>query len=220
MSATEAGTRWWPSLWGEGDQLGMLNHIDDAVRAEALVSVRHGRLYDLGRVLDETVPAFPGRYFRQTLVTTAHHANHGGVGDNQVNWITEVVTGTQQLGTHLDALAHLQMGERAYNGWRVGDLAGDGGVHALGVETVPQIVTRGHLVDVAARRGVDRLRGGEVIGLDDVADLEVRLGDAVFFHTGHGALWNDAAAYLDAAATSPASPRSGTRARSSGAPGT
>ena len=52
----------------------MLNHVDEAKRREALGLVREGRLFDLGRVLDETVPVFPGRYFRQTLVTTAHHA--------------------------------------------------------------------------------------------------------------------------------------------------
>ena len=60
---------------GPSDQLGMLNHVDEAKRLEALSLVREGRLYDLGRVLDENIPVFPGRFFRQTLVTTAHHAN-------------------------------------------------------------------------------------------------------------------------------------------------
>ena len=104
---------WWPSPFGHDDQLGMLNHITDATRAAALRLVRSGRLYDLGRVLDADVPAFPGRYFRQTLVTTAHHQNGGGLGANGVNWITEQIAGTQQLGTHLDALSHLQIGDRA-----------------------------------------------------------------------------------------------------------
>ena len=80
--------------------------------------MREGRLYDLGRVLDEGIPVFPGRYFRQTLVTTAHHANAAALGENRVNWITEQVVGTtMQLGTHLDALSHLQIGDRGYNGW-------------------------------------------------------------------------------------------------------
>ena len=93
--------------------------------------VREGRLYDLGRVLDENVPVFPGRYFRQTLVTTAHHAQRRRrSGTNRVNWITEQVTGTQQLGTHLDALSHLQIGDRGYNGWSVAELAGTAGVRA------------------------------------------------------------------------------------------
>jgi kynurenine formamidase len=183
--------RWWPSPFGADDQLGMLNHITDAKRAAALSLVREGRLYDLGRVLDESVPVFPGRYFRQTLVTTAHHANHdGGVGDNRVNWVIESISGTTQLGTHLDALSHLQIGDRGYNGLTVGELAETWGVNRLGVETVPQIVTRGHLVDVSDRGA------GDVIGIGDLAGFEIEPGDAVLFHTGWGAHWSDPDTYL------------------------
>ena len=185
-------TAWWPSPFGTDDQLGMLNHVDAAKRLQALASVREGRLYDLGRILDEHVPVFPGRAFHQTLVTTAHHANMGGVGENQVNWITEVVSGTTQLGTHLDALSHLQIGDRGYNGHRVSDIAMPAGVTRLGVETVPQLVTRGFLVDVSA----NDLGPGGVISVEDVGDLEPEPGDAVLFHTGWGSHWLDADAYL------------------------
>jgi kynurenine formamidase len=193
MSATAEAT-WWPSPFGVDDQIGMLNHLDDAKRLEALALVRAGRVYDLGRVLDESVPVFPGRFFRQTLVTTAHHANAGtgGVGENRVNWVTEQVAGTMQLGTHLDALSHLQVGDRAYNGWSVADLASDAGVKRLGVETVPQIVTRGWLVDIS-----DRDPGpGYAIGVDDLGGIEPAPGDAVLFHTGWGANWADPELYL------------------------
>jgi kynurenine formamidase len=191
-------TPWWPSPFGAEDERGMLNHVDERKRVQALGLVRAGRLYDLGRVLDERVPAFPGRYFRQTLVTTAHHVNAGagGVGDNDVNWVTEQVTGTMQLGTHLDALSHLQMGGRGYNGWTVDELADVSGVRRLGAETIPQIVTRGVLVDVAARRGVEHLVPGDVVGVDDLGDLTVEPGDAVLFHTGWGAAWEDPDTYL------------------------
>ena len=157
----------------------MLAHVDEAKRREALALVREGRLYDLGRVLDEHVPAFPGRYFRQTLVTTAHH--DGGY------WITEQVAATQQIGTHLDALSHLQMGDRGYNGWTVAELAGTAGVRRLGVETVPQIVTRGWLVDAT---GID------VIGIEHLDGIAPTPGDAVLFHTGWGEHWDDPETYL------------------------
>jgi kynurenine formamidase len=148
-------------------------------------------MYDLGRVLDESVPVFPGRYFRQTLVTTAHHANpNGGVGENRVNWITELVSGTMQLGTHLDALSHLQMGERGYGGLTVSELAGTAGVRHFGIETAPQIVTQGWLVDVSG------LGPGDVIGPEHCADLAPESGDAVLFHTGWGRLWSDPDRYL------------------------
>ena len=183
---------WWPSPWGADDELGMLNHLTAEKRLQALGLVREGRLYDLGRILDEHVPVFPGRAFHQTLVTTAHHANMGGVGENRVNWITEVFSSTTQLGTHLDALSHLQIGDRGYNGRRVEEIASPAGVTALGVETVPQIFTRGFLVDVSAR-GLD---AGGVITVDDVAHLDPEPGDAILFHTGWGTRWDEPAEYL------------------------
>jgi kynurenine formamidase len=171
----------------------MLNHIDDAKRRAAMRLVRDGRLYDLSHVLDESVPAFPGRYFRQTLVTTAHHANAAMPhGENQVNWVTEIVSATTQLGTHLDALSHLQIGDRGYNGWTVAELAGDAGVTRLGAETIPQIVTRGWLVDVSGLG----LEAGGVIPVGAVDEINPEPGDAVLFHTGWGAHWADPPVYL------------------------
>jgi kynurenine formamidase len=197
VKAPTTTERWWPSPFGADDQLGMLNHIDDGKRRDALRLVPDGRLYDLGRVLDESVPVFPGRYFRQTLVTTAHHANeNGGLGDNRVNWVIESLSGTTQLGTHLDALSHLQIGDRGYNGWTVAELADSSGVKRLGAETIPQIVTRGWLVDAAAARGIARLEPGDVIGVEDLGGIEPEPGDAVLFHTGWGANWSDPKAYL------------------------
>src|SRR5256885_16392405 len=144
MQEAPSAAQWWPSQWGEADELGMVNHVTAEKRLEALRLVRTGRLYDLGRILDERVPVFPGRAFHQTLVTTAHHSNMGGLGENCVNWITETFSSTTQLGTHLDALSHLQIGDRAYGGRRVDDLPPPGGVTALGVETLPQILTPRH----------------------------------------------------------------------------
>ena len=193
----EQGGRWWPSPFGADDQIGMLNHVDDAKRREALALVRDGRMYDLSHDLHEDVPVFPGRYFRQTLVTTAHHFNPmGGVGDNNVNWVIESVSGTMQLGTHLDALSHLQIGDRGYNGWTVSELADSSGVKRLGAETIPQIVTRGWLVDVSG----EALGTGGVIEISHVLDAlggaEPSPGDAVLFHTGWSRHWEDADAYL------------------------
>jgi hypothetical protein len=39
-----AGDRWWPSAFGAEDQIGMLNHIDDAKRLAAMALVQEGRL--------------------------------------------------------------------------------------------------------------------------------------------------------------------------------
>jgi kynurenine formamidase len=79
------------------------------------------------------------------------------------------------------------MDDHGYNGYTVSELAGTNGVRRLGVETVPQIVTRGWLVDAPDR---------DVITLDDLGGIAPTPGDAVLFHTGWGAHWNDPDTYL------------------------
>lgn len=192
---------WWPSRWGADDEAGALNEIDASKVLEAVRLVSTGRVYDLAHVLHADIPAFPGRTFRQYLTTNYHQVNRRvsggeGLGDNNVNWIVEQITATQQMGTHLDGLNHLQVGDRTYNGFALSDIVEDWGTNKLGIESLPQIVTRGLLVDIAGIRGVERLAAGDVITVADIetwlsaSGLEVRRGDAVLFHTGWGALWD------------------------------
>jgi kynurenine formamidase len=160
----------------------MVVGVDTAAerRLAALSLVRQGRVYDLGRVLDEHAPVFPGRHFRQLLVPNA-----APVGS--LNWVADLVSTTTQVGTHIDALCHLSEDGRIHGGHAVADVAGPSGFSVHGVETVPQIVTRGWLVDA---------RDEHVIGLDALADIDPSPGDAVLFHTGWGEHWHDAERYL------------------------
>jgi kynurenine formamidase len=151
-------------------------------RLAALSLVREGRLYDLGRVLDDRAPVFPGRYFRQVLVP-----NPAPVGS--LSWVADVVSTTTQVGTHLDALCHLSEDGVIHGGHAVADVAGPSGFSAHGIETVPQIVTRGWLVDA-------RGEAGDVIGVEALDGIDPAPGDAVLFHTGWGRHWEDADAYL------------------------
>ena len=193
---------WWPSKYGPDDQAGALNEITPRKVLEAVRLVRRGRVYDLAHVLHQDIPAFPGRTFRQYLTTNYHQINRrhpdagpAGLGGNSVNWIVEQITATQQMGTHMDGLNHLQEGDRTYNGFLLGDIVEDYGTNRLGIDTLPQVVTRGLLLDVAAAHGGERLGPGEVITVADAENAlastghEVRPGDAVFFHTGWGGWW-------------------------------
>lgn len=195
-------TPWWPSRYGAQDQIGTLNEITPAVVAAATTLVKQGHVVDLGRVLDADAPAFPGRYWRQTLDTTAYFTNRQrkdavgmGWGKNQINWITEIQAGTFQVGTQLDSIGHIQIGDRFYNGWTADQLVAADGLKKFGMETVPPVITRGVLLDVAAYKGVPRLDAGYVISLADVQgslrrqQVTIQPGDAVLFHTGWGGLW-------------------------------
>lgn len=202
---------WWPSRYGAADEIGALNEITPAKVVSAARLVKTGQMFDLGQVLESGIPAFPGRTFTQHLTTTAHQVNGrradagplGGWGESDMNWIMEVVSSTSQMGTHLDGLNHIQIGERFYNGHTLDEIVENDGTNRLGIETVPQIITRGLLVDVAAGRGVGRLAAGDVITPDEVeaalsaAGLVVSAGDAVLVHTGWGQQWmTDNAGYL------------------------
>jgi len=187
MTATVTETdAWWPSRYGADDQAGALNEIgpDNVVGATRLV--RQGRVYDLAHVLHMDVPAFEGRRFCQEL-----DAPQSVPGAHGLGFVIERVHAPSQMGTHLDGLNHLHKDGRTYNGHRIADIAAPHGTTKLGADTLPQVVTRGVLVDVAAQRGVARLGAGDVITPDDVANVDVRGGDAVLFHTGWGRLWHE-----------------------------
>jgi kynurenine formamidase len=193
---------WWPSRYGADDQRGTLNEITPEGVARAAALVKRGEVVDLGRVLDADTPKFPGRHWQQTVDVSAHYANARrpdavgkGWGRNEINWITEEQSGTFQVGTQLDSIGHIQIGERFYNGWTTRDVVEPWGLNRYGMETVPPVVTRGVLVDVAAYKGVERLPKGYVITLADLEGtlrrqgVELQRGDAVLFHTGWGGLW-------------------------------
>ena len=204
-------TTWWPSKYGPDDEAGALNEITPAGVVRAASLVRQGVTYDLAHVLDEHIPAVPGRSFRQYLTTTSHHLNTrapnagpNGLGHNGVNWIVEYVSAPSQMGTHMDGLNHLQIGDRAYNGHRLADIVEEHGTNRLGIEALPQVVTRGLLLDIAATRGVTSLAKGDIITPDDAqaalaaSGHAVEPGDAVLFHTGWGTQWGtDNDGYVD-----------------------
>ncbi|HXV27485.1 MAG TPA: cyclase family protein [bacterium] len=196
---------WWPSKYGAHDQLGTLNEITPQKVIEAAKEVEKGKVYDLGRVVHENIPHFPGRYWHQTLVSSSHILNqrrpdYGGEGwgKNQINWITEIVTGTYQVGTQLDGLNHLQIGDRFYNGFRTSEIVEEWGTSKLGVETIPPIVTRGILIDLTEARSGEKMKAGEVVTVKMVQDfltkhkIQIEKGDALLFHTGWGSLWEKA----------------------------
>jgi kynurenine formamidase len=180
------------------DERGALGALDakDVLRATSLV--REGRVFDLAHELHDAVPAFPGRTFRQLLTTNPARS----VGQNQVNWIVEYVNAPSQMGTHMDGLNHLLRAGRMFGGHRVEDVAVEHGTIRNGIETLPQVVTRGVLLDIARARGVERLGAGDVITPRDAelalsaTGLSIEPGDAVLFHTGWGTLWDlDSAGY-------------------------
>lgn len=177
-----------PSPWGADDRLGAVNHLspDGVVAAAGLV--RTGRVYSLGQVVSEE----SNRGQRSYSVVVIQP----GFGDGQPmfgNGLTvndDLVIAWQGLGTRLDGLAHVGIAHRHYNGVPAKDFVRRDGLLAFGIESIPPIVTRGVLLDIAALKGVEHLSVGTPIHDSDLQaaekrqGLQIGRGDVVLLHTG------------------------------------
>ena len=104
------------------------------------------------------------------------------------------------VATQIDSLGHITTGEdnHWYNGFTEAEWGGNFGIRKADASTIPPIVVRGILIDVAGNQGVEVLKGGTAIGPKDLeAALEkqgtrIRPGDAVFVRTGTLRYWGKA----------------------------
>jgi kynurenine formamidase len=185
------------SPFGPDDQRGAANRITPAKVLEAVRLVRQGKVLDFGRVYEKGMPVFGNRVFALFTPSTG-----GPFGDNKTTYNDEVVTAQiGQVGTQFDGLAHVGIGDTYYNNTKLSDMVDAGaaggadGFKRLGVHNVGPIVTRGVLVDVAGYKGVATLAPRYEITAADLegallkSRLDIRPGDAVYIHTGWGALW-------------------------------
>ncbi len=174
------------------DESSALSRITPQAVARAATLVRTGQVYDLGAELSDDMPSTDNSVFmpyRLLAYRSYRDFNRdGGTGD--VSFFTEVLMATPHVSTHIDALNHVSKGGRIFGGHNTDDVQGDFGVAAASIETVPPIVTRGVLLDVAAYKGVARLEDHYEISVTDLErtaarqDTRLEMGDAVLVHTG------------------------------------
>ncbi len=164
------------------------------------------RVYDLEQPRFRGMPIhpthLPGYFYalhrrhRDTYCPAEHGPRSGASG---------VLTMMEHSGTHLDALCHQANFLTLFGGIPTDAAETPTGFTQLGVETVPPLLGRGVLLDVAGWKGQARLPAAYSIHADDLAGcaaaqgVEVRRGDVLLVRTGYAPLWNDEATYLRAA---------------------
>ena len=180
-----------PSKWGAADERGSGNHMKPETVMRATRLIQTGETFELGRVLNGTMPFVGTRKFDLTLKRTVMNPQPNRRGSNE-----EIVTAEiGQVGTQFDAFPHQTIGPTLYNCVPLDDVATRAGFTKLGVEKVGTLMTRGVLIDIAALKGVPMLADGYEITARDVQDalarqkLTLQPGDAVLLHTGWGQLW-------------------------------
>ncbi len=200
------------SPWGPDDELGRLNLMTDASRAAVLARISGGRVYDLAVEYYIGMPGwFPAGDPRYNIWLT--HTPRGtavddplGVGPEMnahVSYTGTAVSMYAHTGTHIDALNHFGLDGKIYNGFSADEHLGDRGWTRTGAETIPPIVARGVLIDVAAAHGVAALPAGYFIEKKDLVAalerqrVELAEGDVVLIRTGRMQSYADTDAYLD-----------------------
>jgi kynurenine formamidase len=176
--------------WGDDDELGTLNLIDDDAVRRGAACVRTGKRFSLAVRLDQHSPqigSVPGRVNplrTMVAINTEYTGSPDGFCSND-----DVVTMGLQAATHWDALAHVSYGGLLYNGFPAASVTAEAGATRCGIGRVKALTTRGVLLDVARALGRERLEPGYAIRAEDLdaaaGGIDVRPGDAVLIRTGH-----------------------------------
>ncbi|MEM7542546.1 MAG: cyclase family protein [Pseudomonadota bacterium] len=192
--AAEKLSNW--GRWGEDDQIGTLNLVTETHVREAASLIRRGKTFALGLPLTERIQTglFGGRWNPiHTMLATGTDAVAGNqdTGKAYLRYADDAVNLPLQCSTQWDAIAHIFLDDKMYNGYPA-TLVDAMGAKKCGIENMKdQMVGRGVLLDVARFKGVESLDDGYGITNDDLEQtakaqkVEVQTGDFVIVRTGH-----------------------------------
>jgi kynurenine formamidase len=171
----------------------------------ATALVREGRMFRLARERFPRMPLFAGHPTFEVLsyrtpqgIRAAGDEPWGAPNAACLGYMSEIVMGTTHTGAHIDAHAHMTVGEedRWHGGSARSDL-GDFGPLTGDATEIPPLWRRGVLYDVAGHRGVDALPAGAAIGADELRAIEAATGvaagagDVALVRTGYLSAWPD-----------------------------
>lgn len=178
---------WVPSRFGADDRIGAANYLNPELVLRAAQLVETGKVYSLGIETAEDSPAYGTRTYDIDIVSSGDAVE---LGADVVTSHDERVSTSFGIGSQIDGLGHLGIGNQYYNGLTTGELARDDGLAQLGTHSIPPIVTRGVLLDMTAYFNVDMVTEGtafnraEIDAAASAQGIEIQQGDVVLFHTG------------------------------------
>jgi kynurenine formamidase len=198
----------WGWVWGKDDEVGALNAMTDSSRAAALALATRGESFDLGMTYSRRSYKWPGHSPGEILTFRSPDgirrmkdpdAPPDAANGDGVFWHSAALFISDNVATQIDGLAHITAGsdDHWYNGFKESEWGGDWGPRKCDAPTIPPIIARGVLIDVAAYKKVDALPGHTLISTQDLRDtlawesVTLRPGDVVLVRTGTGRFWGD-----------------------------
>ncbi len=191
----------WGWIWGKDDEVGALNAMTPASTREALALAKQGKVYDLGITYSRRSFKWPGHAPGEIMTFRSPGGESAqqdaefikpDVNPSGTRWHSCALFMSDNVATQIDGLAHITVGEdhHWYNGFQEAKWGGDFGVRKCDASTIPPIVARGVLLDIAGARKLDALPAHYAITPADVElalqkqKLELRPGDVVLLRTG------------------------------------
>jgi kynurenine formamidase len=187
----EATKNW--GRWGEQDERGALNFITPKLRAAAAALVRDGVAVSCARDLPVTASAENPQPALHHMLVAGDDAEALGIPGLGATMDFIGVAFHGMATSHVDALCHVAVGGRIYNGFPVTDVRSTGARRDSVMVAADGIVGRGVLLDVPRLRGVEWLEPGERIAPEELERAEaaqrVRAGegDVLLVATGRDA---------------------------------
>ena len=197
----------WGWVWGKEDEVGSLNEMTEASRLAALRLAGQGKVYDLGVIYDRTSYKWPGHSPGEIIsFRTPEGVKRQGdlpalVTDNpsKTAWHSCALFINDNVATQIDGLGHATEGDddHWYNGFKEKDWGGNWGPRKCDATTIPPIVARGVLIDVAGFKGVEALESNYIITVADLQgalrkeNTQLKPGDVVLIRTGTLRYWGE-----------------------------
>ena len=194
-------------IWGREDEVGALNAMTPDSTLAALKLARRGRVYDLGVTYSRNSYKWPGHSPGEIITYRSPEGAKRQQDQPLTNpryaarqaWHSCALFISDNVATQIDGLAHITAGNdnHWYNGFKEADWGGDFGVRKCDATTIPPIVARGVMLDIAALKKVEALPPGYGITPADVdralarQQIELRPGDVVLFRTGTLRYWGE-----------------------------
>ncbi|MBI3994103.1 MAG: cyclase family protein [Candidatus Lambdaproteobacteria bacterium] len=177
------------SKWGPNDEIGAANLITPESVLKASKLIKTGKTYNLGIVVDSSVPAFPPRSL-SIAVLQPNQIGTSGLGPTKTTYNDDIFMGWLGIGPQIDGLGHIGVDHVYYNGNKDTDFAKADGLKKLGIEKLPPIVTRGVVLDMAGYYGKDIVQEGtpytkeDIMGAAKKQGVSIQKGDVVLFYSG------------------------------------
>lgn len=166
--------------------------------AELLDTLTAATVFDLEHERYVGASIFPAHWPGYIYTLHRHHEHAQGRTS-----ASGTLTMQEHSGTHIDALCHQAVEMEMFGSVGVSpQVQTPRGFSELGIETVPPILRRGVLLDVAASHDVNELPQGYLVSADDLQlaakrqRVEIRAGDCVLVRTGAGRRYEESDEYL------------------------